>query len=312
VNSGKASAEQFKREDAGSYDSFADEFDQFDEIRNPVLQTLFSLAALDGSERLLDVGTGTGIVALEAARRLGPNATIAGVDLSEGLLRSAHRKAMNAGLSDKICFLKMDAEALAIKESSFDAVLSLFALLHFPDPKQALAEMFRVLRPGGVAVIAVGSAPPWLSLRGLGHRIARSPELLQLARGRLLLAPAFLDHLLSQMYPSRSGDEETELARHSQTRMRPVLSLMRTVGFIASISHWDGYEHTFDDPERFWLLQRVYSSISRKRLSTLSDADREAVKSAFLERCHRVLARGGRLVYPYAALFVCGRKPLER
>jgi hypothetical protein len=87
---------------------------------------------------------------------------------------------------------------------------------------------------------------------------------------------------------------------------------MRTVGFIASISHWDGYEHTFDDPERFWLLQRVYSSISRKRLSTLSDADREAVKSAFLERCHRVLARGGRLVYPYAALFVCGRKPLER
>jgi len=306
------SAEQFKGEDAGSYDAFADEFDQFDEIRDPPLQTLFSLAPLGGCERLLDVGTGTGIVALEAARRIGSNAEITGVDLSDGLLRRAHRKALDFGWGDKICFLKMDAEALAIKDSSFDLILSLFALLHFPDPKRALAEMFRVLRPGGVAVIALGSAPPWLSLRGFGHRIARSPDLLQLARGRLLLAPGFLERLLNQMYPSRSGDEETELARHSKIRTSQVLSLMGAGGIRATTSHWEGYENRFQDPERFCMLQRVYSSIARKRLSTLSEGDREAVKRAFLDRCHRVLAKGGRLVYPFAAFFVCGRKPAER
>jgi ubiquinone/menaquinone biosynthesis C-methylase UbiE len=309
MTSENSSAEQFKREDAGSYDSFADEFDQFDEIRDPLLQTLFSLAPLDGCKRLLDIGTGTGIVALEAARRLGGDARIAGIDLSDGLLRSARRKASEANLLDRVGFFKMDAEGLALKDSSFDLVLSLFALLHFPDPKRALEETFRVLRPGGVAVIALGSAPPWLSLRGLGHRIARSPDLLQLARGRLLLAPGFLDHLLNDMYPARSGEEETELARHSKIRSGQVLSLMDAAGFQKTSSHWEGYQHRFEDPERFWLLQRVYSSIARKRLNTLSVRDRETVKRAFLDRSHQVLARGGHLVYPYAALYVSGRKP---
>lgn len=294
--------DRFKIDDAGSYDSFAEEFDQFDEIRQPVLRDLFASADLSGCGRLLDIGTGTGIVAIEAARRLGAKAKIAGIDLSDGLLQSGRRKA--AG----IWFLKMDAEALGIATDSFDAILSLFALLHFPDPKRALDEMFRVLRPGASATIALGSAPPRLSWTGLRHRIARSPDLLRLARGRLLLAPWFLDRLLKKMYPSDSHGEETELARHSHVRGPQVLSLMRAAGFSGVTSRWKGYEHSFDDPERFWLVQRVYSSFSRKRLSALSESDRERVKSVFLERCRRVLAGGGRLVYPYAALFVNGRK----
>ncbi len=297
-----SSQEKFKIEDAASYDSLASEFDQFEEIRAPVIETLFDRIDLSRSRNVLDVGTGTGIVAIEASRRLGPGAKVFGVDLSDGLLSSARKK------TDRIVLARMDAEKLAFKDESFDTVLSLYALLHFPNPEVALGEMFRVLRHGGRAMIAIGSGPPWLSVQGIRHRIERLPDLVQLARGQLLIAPGFLDRLIREKYPSNGGEEETELARHSTVRGSQVLSLMRRVGFAAVMSYWQGYQYNFEDPERFWLVQRVYSSFSRKRLNALSAADQNAIKREFLDRANRVLERGGRLVYPYAAFFVSGRK----
>jgi len=304
-----ASASRFKRADAESYDCFTEEFDQFEEIRKPLVETLFAQMDWTGAERMLDVGTGTGLIALEAARRLGPAARVYGVDLSDGMLESARRKAVQRRLDEKTRFLKMDAEALAFKSQTFDAVVSLFSILHFPNPKQALTEQLRVLRPGGSILVALGSGPPLLSLRGLRHRIARAPDLWGLARGRLLIATSFLETLLARMFPSDSGAEETELASNSKVRGRPVEALLREAGFTAIRSHWEGYQHTFRDPEQFWLLQRVYSSIARKKLSGLSDRDRESVKQAFLEICDRVQSRGGRMIYPFAAHFVRARKP---
>ena len=293
-------AERFKRADAASYDPLAGEFDQFESIRAPLLETLFSQIDLTGARRILDAGAGTGIAAIEAARRTG--AQVWGIDLSDGLLRRARQKSASAR------FLKMDAEALAFKSDSFDAALSVYALLHFPNPERALAEMFRVLRPGGAAVIAVGSAPPW-SRQGLLHRVSRAPDVWRLARGRLLLAPGFLDDLLNRMFPQGAGAEETGLARRSKIRAGDVLSMMGQAGFTALGSHWEGYRETFADAEQFWLLQRTYSSIARKRLGALPEGDRQAVKRAFLGRCACVQSQGGLLIYPHAAFFARGRKP---
>ncbi len=298
--------ERFKIEDAASYDSLACEFDQFNEIRAPVVETMFARIDVSQSRNLLDVGTGTGIVAIEASQRAAPGARIVGVDLSDGLLSSAREKTRN---NARIALARMDAESLAFKTASFDTVLSLYALLHFPNPEAALAEMFRVLRPLGRAMIAIGSGPPWLSRQGILHRFERLPDLVHVARGRLLLAPGFLDQLVREMYRTSAGGEETELARHSHVRGSQVLSLIREAGFVNVSAHWQGYEHSFEDPDRFWLVQRVYSSFSRKRLNALSSADQNAVKREFLDRTRRVLARGGRLVYPYAAFFVSGQKP---
>lgn len=309
MTSDPGGAARFKHADAESYDAFAEEFDQFEEIRKPLVQTLFAQIDWAGCERMLDVGTGTGLIALEAARRLGPATKVYGVDLSDGMLLSARRKAVQRNLVEKTRFLKMDAEALAFSPQTFDAVVSLFSILHFPSPKDALAEQWRVLRPGGSVLVALGSGPPRLSIQGLRHRIARSPDLLRLARGRLLIAPGFLETLLQRMFPSDSGSEETALASHSKVRGRPVEALLREVGFAAIGSHWEGYQHTFADPEQFWLVQRVYSSVARKKLAALSEQDRERVKQSFLETCVRVQSRGGRLIYPFAAHFVRATKP---
>lgn len=151
----------FKTKDATSYDSLTGEYNLFTErFSGPLAERMISLGQVIPSDRVLDVGTGTGVVALRAARQVGPHGKVLGVDFSEGMLATSQAKALVAGLSDRAEFRKMDAEALDLAGGSFEVVVSLFALLHFPNPLVALKEMFRVLRPGGRLVLAVGSGPP--------------------------------------------------------------------------------------------------------------------------------------------------------
>ena len=116
----------------------------------PVAGHLVRFAGVVGGQAVLDVGTGTGVVAI-TARQLG--AKVTGLDLTPALLAQARESATVAG-HDDIAWHEGDAEALPFADASFDIVLSQFGHMFAPRPEVALAEMLRVLKPGGIVAFA--------------------------------------------------------------------------------------------------------------------------------------------------------------
>jgi SAM-dependent methyltransferase len=116
---------------------------------------LVEFAGVNAKQRVLDVGCGTGVAAVTAARR---GAQVNGLDLSPVLLERAKENASIAQL--EIDFREGDVENLPFNDSEFDCVLSQFGHMFAPRPEIALSEMLRVLKPGGT--IAFSTWPPEL------------------------------------------------------------------------------------------------------------------------------------------------------
>jgi arsenite methyltransferase len=105
------------------------------------------LIGVQPDERLLDIASGTGTSALLAARESG--CRVVGIEYGEGAVADAQQAADAAGLCDRVGFIVGDAEALPFEDGQFDAVLCECSLCTFEDKHRALAEVRRVLRPGG-------------------------------------------------------------------------------------------------------------------------------------------------------------------
>lgn len=112
----------------------------------------------DRPKKILDIATGTGDFAILAARMLQPE-LVRGIDISRGMLELGEKKVQAAGLSARIRLEWGDSEALSFAASEFDAVVSAFGVRNFEHLEKGLAEMYRVLRPGGKAVILEFSRP---------------------------------------------------------------------------------------------------------------------------------------------------------
>jgi len=117
-------------------------------------ERLVRLARLEPGQSVLDIGCGTGSLAIAAKRRVGPSGTVQGIDASPEMIARARRKASKTGVD--VLFTSGVVEALPFPDEHFDAVLSTLMLHHLPrDARQQCArEMRRVLKPGG-RVLAV-------------------------------------------------------------------------------------------------------------------------------------------------------------
>jgi len=128
-------------------------FAQLESLTTPPAAQLVRYARVTADQGVLDVACGTGVVAVTAAR-LG--ARVTGLDLTPELLERARENAALAKVS--IDFHEGDVEKLPFDDSEFDVVLSQYGHMFAPRPDVAIAEMLRVLRPGGT--IAFSTWPP--------------------------------------------------------------------------------------------------------------------------------------------------------
>lgn len=122
----------------------------------PIARRTVALAALQPSERVLDVGCGTGLATLVAAEQVGPRGEVVGVDLSEGQLGIALAKARLRGLG-WVSFERGDAARLRFEEA-FDAALCNLCLP--ADAPATYGGMRRALRPGGRVSVALWQQGP--------------------------------------------------------------------------------------------------------------------------------------------------------
>ena len=132
-------------------------------------EKLLHLAGLKPGEDVLDVGCGTGSLAIAAKRRVGPAGTVFGIDASPEMLARAKKKARVAGLA--VIFRNAAAQALPFAEGQFDIVLSTLMLHHLPrkSREQCVREINRVLKPGGHVLMVEFAASGGKRHDLLGH-----------------------------------------------------------------------------------------------------------------------------------------------
>lgn len=144
--------EKEEREAADPFETVAETYEQ---LLVPALfgqwaaQVANSASVREG-QRVLDVACGTGILARALAQRVGPAGAVSALDINPAMLAVARKKGTPA-----IDWQEGSAEELPYGDAQFDAVVSQFGLMLFPDPERALQEMMRVLVPGGRLAVAV-------------------------------------------------------------------------------------------------------------------------------------------------------------
>ena len=108
---------------------------------------------INSESSILDVATGTGDVAFEIAERY--NANIIGLDYAEGMITVAKKKALQKKISGKITFIQGDGENLPFEDNSYDVIFCNHVLEHIPDDDKAMEELYRILKPNGMAILQI-------------------------------------------------------------------------------------------------------------------------------------------------------------
>jgi ubiquinone/menaquinone biosynthesis C-methylase UbiE len=217
---------------------------------------LLDAANIAAGARILDVACGTGVVARQAASRLGTQGRVVGVGLNEGMLATARARPQPSGAS--IEWKQGNATAIPFSEATFDVVLCQQGLQFFPDKPAALRDMRRVLAPTGRLVLSVWrriSHCPWQ--RAVADAFERhvGTDAAVSIRGAFALADR--EELRSLI--AAAGYRTVRIRIDSQMIRYP--SLEEFVPGYLSATPVAGVAATLDEPTRAAILQEIKTSL---------------------------------------------------
>ena len=246
----------------------------------PSARQLLDRVAIAPDARVLDIACGSGIVARTVARRLGPAGRVIGLDASPAMLAAARRASEAERLA--IEWREGDAQELPFADASFDLVLCQHGLQFFPNRARALAEMHRVLAPGGHVAVAT-----W---RGLDQH----PFLAAYVRAvRQRFEAAALEAPFALGDPAR------------------VAALLLDAGFRDVSVEPLAFAAEYAEPERFVEYQTQAAAAVIPALNDLTAAELDALIGAVrgdLEALVRAATAGDRLRIPTRGIVARGRR----
>lgn len=175
-----ANVEMARAWDGEEGDRWTEDAERYEATGCRVWQRFLDTGPVEVSDRVLDIGCGTGASTLDAARIASAGAAL-GVDLSARMLARARRRAEAEGLTN-VRFEQADAQVHPFEANAFDVAISSFGAMFFADPVAAFANMARALRPGGRLAMLTWrdlARNEWLTaLRGalaMGRQLAEPP-----------------------------------------------------------------------------------------------------------------------------------------
>ena len=154
----------------GVFDSVVTRYDLMNDLMSLGIHRLWKrfavqLTGVRAGQRVLDLASGTGDLAARLAGLVGPEGTVVMSDINAAMLSRGRDRMLDDGRAGTVRYAQLDAEALPFPDGSFDCVTIGFGLRNVTHKERALAEMHRVLRPGGRALVLEFSHPTTAPLK---------------------------------------------------------------------------------------------------------------------------------------------------
>jgi ubiquinone/menaquinone biosynthesis C-methylase UbiE len=269
-------AERFRSYERQRHDSLASTYHNFfSPVTTLAIKPLLQAARIRAGGQLLDVATGPGSLASEAARI---EVRVIGVDLSPGMIELAKRSYPG------IDFHVAEVEHLPFDDQSFDAVVCNFGLGHFPRPEASVAECIRTLKPGGRVALSWWDEPSKMRIQGLFREAiaevgaAPPPEV---PTGYSILRFADTDEFRRLL--EGAGLTEVSIEDHQTAYLIP-------------------------DVETLWCGGLGSFAVTASAITYQSEATQQAIRSALERRAAAYVTPAG-LQLPVAFKIGVGRKP---
>jgi ubiquinone/menaquinone biosynthesis C-methylase UbiE len=253
------------------------------EMFAPVTEALIAAAGITRGSTVLDIAMGPGEPALSIAAFVGPQGKVVGADPIPDMVEAARKEASRQHLANAT-FEVAFADSLPFPANSFDSVVSRFGAMFFPSPADAVREILRVLKPGGILALAV-----W-------HYAEENPFHYCVSQ--------VVDRYVEPPPPVPGALDAFRFAKPGE-----LLEIVAGAGAISTFERMlDFLIRAQLPPEDFWILRSEMSDKFRKKLASLSPQKREALTREVIEAMHPYI-KGDCVVFPAKVLIVTGKKP---